>query len=62
MLDAPMARDIVPILRADRDQVERELPQWAWRLDYWLADLRAYDADNDDMRARIANRREEARP
>ena len=58
-LDCPLAVDLVPILRADRNQVERELPQWTWRLDYWLSDLRGYDADNDEMRAAIAARKED---
>jgi hypothetical protein len=53
-LDLPLAPDLRPILRADRDNVETELPQWTWRLDYWLADLRAYEADNDEFRAALA--------
>ena len=40
--DCPLARDLIPRLRADRDQVEREMPVWFVRSELWLEDLRAF--------------------
>jgi hypothetical protein len=56
-LDLPLARDLVPRLRADRDGSAMRLTAWElWlaRVDCWLADLRAYEADNDEFRAALA--------
>jgi len=62
MLDCPLAADLVPIRRADRDRLDVRMPSWWLRCEFWLADLRAFEADNADMRERIANRLEEERP
>jgi hypothetical protein len=61
-LDLPLARDLVPRLRADRDGSAMRLTAWElWlaRCDAWLVWLRAYDADNADMRERIAKGRDD---
>jgi hypothetical protein len=59
MLDCPMAADLVPILRADRDHLDERCPLRFVQCTLWLEDLRAFAADNADMRARIANRQAE---
>ena len=59
--DCPLAHDLVPIKRAERQQVEHELPWWFVRVECWLEDLRAHEADNADIRAAIAKRCEEGR-
>lgn len=61
-LDLPLARDLVPRLRADHDGSTMRLTSWEmWlaRCDAWLVWLRAYQADNADCRAAIAKRCEE---
>ena len=59
MNTAPLAADLVPILRAERDNVATEMPWWFYRCEMWLEDLRAYDADNADCRVAIATRKDD---
>ena len=58
-LDVPLAADLRPIQRADRDNCETEMPWWFHRCEMWLEDLRAYQEDNDDMRERISARKDD---
>jgi hypothetical protein len=62
MLDLPIAADLRPIARADHDGSTMRPTSWElWlaRCDAWLVWLRAYDADNADMRERIAKGRDD---
>ncbi len=57
--DLPLAPDLVPILRADRERLDERCPGWWVRAERWLEDLRAYQADNEEMRAAIARNKED---
>ncbi len=57
--DLPLAPDLVPILRADRDRLDERCPGWWVRAELWLEDVRTYERDNEEMRAAIAARKGE---
>jgi len=61
MLDVPLAPDLVPRLRAERDKLDIRAPHYWLLAEFWLADLRAFDADNADARTAIANNEEDRR-